>query len=988
MLIMDLMITHLTNLFKLNIINKYDFHISLNNLRNNKTKHIKELIQRFGFTSPHYIVELFLQNPILNEKLIDFIYLSFFIFRVQLIETETEINNIKELGLNLGQNPDDFIINSSYPYYTTSLYEKINGANIYINVKNQNQNKYLKLTGFFKHDNCDIFKKSPLFIDKYNRLIKMIGTEKNRLTTFKKAYLEQMPLVKFLSTPFTELTVYLIQQYNEMDNISMKTMQELIDIFNKNNIIKQYFIVVYLVLSNNKKNIHIANMLCDIIQEKYYTLGAFELINNFFYNFHWTIQSKLSKVIFNNKKQLDALNKISIDDVKYEEQIMLMPVDDIIKKKALMKLREMESNKESSSKAHYYLDGLLKIPFDIYKKHPLITFMDEFKTELNNIYKINLVTELEIDNFLNNNLTSETKIISSKSLNNLLELDSYDAFDNNSPIIDDVKQINNIKRVLIKSGIKNNIVDKYWNTNELDASSSVVNDDNNNDLLPNVKVNRSTLLNKWNLYKHNKIEYLKNVRTILDLSVFGHEKSKVMIQKIIAQWMNGIMKGNIIGMYGPPGIGKTTIIKNGLSKCLGDRPFEFVALGGKTHGSFLEGSNYTYVGSSWGKIVDMLIHSQCMNPIIYFDELDKMSNSEFGREIMNILIHITDPSQNKEFQDRYFNGINLDLSKILFVFSYNDRANIDRVLLDRITEIKVDSLKLEEKIIVARDYIMPEILTDTGYRAQDIIINDEIITYIIDNYTFESGVRKLKECLVEIIRDINLQRVQGKLEINDFPFNITIDFITELFKERPKAINRYINSQPEVGIINGMFANSLGLGGILQIECHKMLSNTGSKLSLELTGLPGDVMKDSIKVARTVAWNLLTADEKQLIENDTGLHIHLPEGATPKDGPSAGAALALVIISCILDKPINNTVAITGELELHGRITRIGGLEYKICGSVKAGVKTILIPVDNKEDLDLINPNVYKGTQIILVNNIKECLQYFFTPFAHLKTPN
>jgi ATP-dependent Lon protease len=613
------------------------------------------------------------------------------------------------------------------------------------------------------------------------------------------------------------------------------------------------------------------------------------------------------------------------------------------------------------------LDGLLKIPFGIYKKHELLTFLNNFKTELNKTFDRNLQTELQIDDFLNYS-GNFNKNFSSDSLHKLIT-SPMTMIESNSPI----KAINedlDLNSDLSPTSNNSDIEPIISSAPELSPTS------------PDLEIKQADLLKRWNEYKENKILYLKTVQKVLDSCVYGHVKSKEMVQKILAQWMNGQMKGNVLGMYGPPGIGKTTIIKNGLSKCLNDRPFEFLALGGKTHGNLLEGSNYTYVGSTWGKIVEMLIHAKCMNPIIYFDELDKISKSENGREIINILIHLTDPSQNSEFQDRYFSGIPLDLSKVLFVFSYNNRDEIDTVLLDRITEIEVEALNLKEKVVIVNDYILPEVLQETGYTCDDILFSDDVIEYIIDTYTYESGVRKLKECIIDLIRDINLRRTRNNLEITDFPFNVEKEFVDEVFKNNVKAIYRKISPTPGIGMINGLFANSRGQGGIITIECNKVIHN--SKLGLELTGMQGDVMQESMKVARTVAWSLLDNTEKETIEKEWeksiwGLHIHCPEGATPKQGPSAGGAITIAILSCLKQMPINNEVAITGEIELHGKITQIGGLQYKLNGAEKAGVKKVLIPEANESDLIKFRERFPESKlEIILINNIQEAISHFF----------
>ena len=270
------------------------------------------------------------------------------------------------------------------------------------------------------------------------------------------------------------------------------------------------------------------------------------------------------------------------------------------------------------------------------------------------------------------------------------------------------------------------------------------------------------LTQDWNKYEYQKCDYLKDVDTILNKAVYGLDDAKKQIKNVIAQWINGHEKGYVFGFEGPMGTGKTTLAKRGIANCLKDsrgnpRPFTFLALGGSTNGSTLEGHNFTYVGSTWGKIVDCLMEAKCMNPIIYIDELDKISNTEHGREFIGILIHLTDPSQNEEFTDRYFRGIPIDLSRCLIIFSYNDASKVDKILLDRIHRIYTKALTRYEKVKIIQDFVLPELLELVGFSSNDIILSEETITHIIDTYTAEAGVRKLKEKILRILRGINIQ---------------------------------------------------------------------------------------------------------------------------------------------------------------------------------------------------------------------------------------
>ena len=287
-------------------------------------------------------------------------------------------------------------------------------------------------------------------------------------------------------------------------------------------------------------------------------------------------------------------------------------------------------------------------------------------------------------------------------------------------------------------------------------------------------------------------EFMEDAKNTLDSAVFGLNDAKLQIMQMIGQWIaNPQAVGTAIAIKGPMGTGKTTLVKEGISKILG-RDFAFIALGGATDSSFLEGHSYTYEGSSWGKIIDILIQSKCMNPVIYFDELDKVSDTPKGEEIIGILTHLTDTTQNSKFHDKYFSELDFDLSRCLFIFSYNDETKVNPILKDRMYRIQTKGYDLKEKTKIARDYLIPSIKKEVMFEEEDIKINDEIIKHIIEKYTEqEQGVRNLKRCLEIIHTKLNLYRLmkpennlfekEMKMKI-EFPIEVTNEIVDKMIK--------------------------------------------------------------------------------------------------------------------------------------------------------------------------------------------------------------
>ena len=296
-------------------------------------------------------------------------------------------------------------------------------------------------------------------------------------------------------------------------------------------------------------------------------------------------------------------------------------------------------------------------------------------------------------------------------------------------------------------------------------------------------------------------EYILSAQKQLDDAVYGLNDAKLQIMQMIGQWItNPVAVGNAIAIKGPMGTGKTTLVKEGVSKIL-KRPFAFISLGGATDSSFLEGHSYTYEGSMWGQIVDILIKSKCMNPVIYFDELDKVSDTPKGEEIIGILTHLIDTTQNTMFHDKYFSDIDFDLSKALFIFSYNDESKINPILLDRMYRITTKGYDKKEKSTIANNYVIPSIERNINFKKGDITIPDDTLNYIVEQFTNkEEGVRNLKRCIEIIYTKLNLFRLMKseenifKKDIDlkvEFPFVVTRDIVDKLLKKKDNDINRY-----------------------------------------------------------------------------------------------------------------------------------------------------------------------------------------------------
>ena len=468
------------------------------------------------------------------------------------------------------------------------------------------------------------------------------------------------------------------------------------------------------------------------------------------------------------------------------------------------------------------------------------------------------------------------------------------------------------------------------------------------------------------------LEYVKVVENKLKESSYGHEEAKKSLLQIIGKWIsNPSSQGTSFGLVGPPGVGKTLLAKS-VSKSL-DIPFAQITLGGQNDGEILHGHGYTYSGSQPGMIVKKMVEMGKSRCILYFDELDKAC-TKHGQvnEITSILIHLTDPNMNKTFQDRFFQGIDFPLDKVIMIFSYNDSSLVDPILLDRIKEINVSPYTITDKTEIIKNFTLPELKNSIGLDNLNIKISNDLIEYIVDNYTLEAGVRDIKRKIEDILLNLNLDKIykRGLFKKNRKVINLNKTIVEKILKT-PIDDSNEIHPNPTIGIINGLYATNSGNGGIIPIQIFNNVSSDKNEFELKLTGNQGDVMKESVQCSYTAATQYILRNldkyknikdlSKYLSTNFAhGFHIHAPSTSTPKDGPSAGCAFTSAFISRILGKKIRNDVAMTGEIELTGRITKIGGLNYKLIGAKRAGVKQIYVPQENKKDLDEIKKKYTK----------------------------
>jgi ATP-dependent Lon protease len=947
-------------------------------------------------------------------------------------ETESE-DNVKNFSC--------YDISTSYKQFHVKVY----GIKIIIN--SEALKKSLTVFGILDDVMVD-FLNFKFITSKIDKVIENIPPDKDFKNQSFSKFVSSLTLKDLLINE-NEIEIYKIYAGHISQNnfIRQKQISQVVKEFISDDIYsKRLTLMNLLIHSSSYDNQYIAYLLYDLLSNE--SNGSIDTQEQtiLFDSLPWPIKQCFKQAMKKTIQYTNELSNYDMNRIPLEQQICLLKAADSVKEKAMVKLKEVKAKAEDSgSKARQYLDGLLKIPFCIYKKEPILFIMDSIRSQFKDLYiKYNIekmysnipkkekYTNIEILKYIRQ-IKGGDKVSTQNNSNNIETIRKHMVTGNKKILSENLffleklfkkheKQIDN--KLLHATLTSINLLTKHKILSEIEALIKILQQPDNSDLLKDLsdsykniisnnkyqkksEQNNSNNINNINncsvilspspikndleLINSNisKIsDYMENVRSTLDDAVYGHEKAKTQLERIIGQWINGEQDGYCFGFEGPPGVGKTSLAKRGLSNCLKDsegvsRPFSMIQMGGDSNGSSLHGHGYTYVGSTWGSIVQILIDKRCMNPIIFIDEVDKISRTEHGKEIVGILTHLLDPAQNDCFQDKYFTGIDLDLSKALFILSYNDPDSIDKILLDRVHRIKFSNLSLEDKLVISKSHLLPDIYKKMGLNGV-IEFTDEVLKFIIEEYTLEAGVRKLKEILFEIVGQINIEILKNGDKDYEFPIIINIcDVKTRYLKDKREHITRKVPDKSLVGFVNGLYATSLGTGGTLPI--HAKFFPSDKFLDLKLTGMQQEVMRESMHVSLTVAWGLLDTKIHSKLRaeydgtNKYGINIHTGDGSVHKDGPSGGMATTCAIYSLLTGIPVEAAFGITGEIQLSGEVTAIGGLSNKILGSVKAGVKSFIYPKENQKDFDEFFEK-YKEKDIIdrvnfhPVSNVNEAL--------------
>lgn len=456
---------------------------------------------------------------------------------------------------------------------------------------------------------------------------------------------------------------------------------------------------------------------------------------------------------------------------------------------------------------------------------------------------------------------------------------------------------------------------------------------------------------------------LERAQKILDRDHYGLEKVKERILEFMAvKTLAPDLKGQVLCLVGPPGVGKTSIARS-IAEAM-NRKYTRMSLGGVRDEADIRGHRKTYIGAMPGRIIAALRQAGSRNPLILLDEIDKMGN-DFRGDPASAMLEVLDTEQNNAFRDHYIE-IPFDLSDVLFVTTANDLSTVPRPLLDRMEVIELSSYTAEEKLHIAHDHLLPKQIKKHGLKGTQLIVPEETLSAVISGYTREAGVRRLEQVIAKLCRKAAKKIADGSAKrVTIHPADL------EAYLGAPKFKEDNVSKEDEVGIVNGLAWTSVG-GEMLQVEVAAV-PGTGK---IEITGNLGKVMEESAKAAVTFVRSraeMLRIDPN--FYKNTDIHIHFPEAAIPKDGPSAGITMATAIISALTGAPVRHEVAMTGEVTLRGRVMPIGGLREKTMAAYRAGIRTIIIPKDNQVDLEEVEQVVKDHVQFVIAAHMDTVME-------------